>query len=102
MEKESPFTQLAPADQQAAVDIGVALAVIEARVSLSKSFTDRLIIEFAGSRKISLQLARYALRHVGAALFDQDWEYHCSKKATGLTTEFRQTSAGPNGGTLRS
>lgn len=88
-EQTRPFEQLGEEQQKAAVDIAVALTVLGTRIpTLSKAFSDSVITEFVNSYGLVPNVAKYALRELGAGLFKQNWEFTVHKTGEMLTTEF--------------
>jgi hypothetical protein len=96
----SPFDELNKTDQQCAIDVAVAVSILSVRIPAAnnKTFYDWVIKEFAVTNTLPQNLARYALKHVGTALFNNDWAFSVEKSNQQFTTRFRQITAdGTNG-----
>jgi hypothetical protein len=89
MEKSDPFEQLNKEDQGAAIDVAVAAILIGMRIpSAGKALYDFVASEFSISRSLPSNLTKYALRSLGRALTDQNWELTVTKKDDAFTTKF--------------
>lgn len=87
--EQSPFNELGPEDQKAAIDIAIAAILIGLRIqSTGKPLYDWIASEFASSRTLPPNVVRYALRHLGRALAHEDWALVIEKKGEALTTKF--------------
>ena len=92
------FDQLSEADQKAAIDIMVALAVLSTRIpSVQKPLTDYIMTEFASCHNLSKNIVKYALMDVGAALFIQDWNFTATKASNQFITQFQPQKPSDNG-----
>lgn len=93
-----PFNELNETDKQRAIDCAVAVVILSTRIpTVGKSLHEWLIAEFANSYKLPAQVVRYALRHIGEALYDSDWAYSVTKQDQKLITVFEPAEEGPQG-----
>jgi hypothetical protein len=101
-EQTRPFERLSTEEQKAAVDIAVALTVLGTRIpSLNKAFTDILAAEFTSCYAVDPNVAKYALRELGASLFKENWEFTVHKTGMMITTEFKPIEgSGPGNGQI--
>jgi hypothetical protein len=89
------FDQLSAEDQKCAIDVAVAAILIGTRLSSTdKALYDYILTEFARSRTIPSNLAKYALRSLARTLSEQNWELTIRKDGQGLVTSF--TPGGEN------
>jgi hypothetical protein len=86
-----PFDQLNEADQKAAIDIGICVAVLGARIpSCGKPLFDYVATEFVSCYSLPPNIAKYALREVGQSLFSSEWTFTIEKTGQGLVTTFKR------------
>jgi hypothetical protein len=93
---QKPFQQLSETDQKAAIDIGICVSVLGARLpSCGKPLFDYVASEYVKDYGIPANIAKYALRQVGEALFTSEWTFTIQKTGQGLVTSFKRV--GDNG-----
>lgn len=91
MKDQTPFEQLSEADQKAAIDIGVCVAVLGTRVpSCGKPLFDYVATEFVSSYNLPPNIAKYALRQIGRSLYTSNWTFTVEKRGNELVTRFER------------
>jgi hypothetical protein len=89
-----PYEQLNDADQKAAMDVAIATVLISLQIpSAGQPLYDYLVAEFSKSHGLPRQVVRYALRHLGQALYSQDWTLTVQKAESKVVTKFTPDSA---------
>jgi hypothetical protein len=89
-----PFEQLNEADQKAAMDVAIATVLISLQIpSAGQPLYDFLVNEFARCHGLPRQVVRYALRHLGQALYTQNWTLTVQKAESKVVTKFTPDSA---------
>jgi hypothetical protein len=89
-----PFDELGKTAQQCAIDVAVAVSILSIRVPAvnNKAFYELIIREFASTYSLPANTARYALKHVGKALFENEWTFSAEKVQQQFITRFRQVT----------
>lgn len=88
MQESDPFNQLNTEDQKCAIDVAVATILIGMRLGADKALYDYVLTEFARSRTIPNNLAKYAIRNLGRTLTVQNWTLTIKKESGELVTSF--------------
>ena len=86
---QKPFDELSEADQKAAIDIGICVSVLGARIpSCGRPLFDYIATEFVSCYSLPPNIAKYALRQIGQSLFNTEWTFTVEKTSDGLVTTF--------------